>query len=262
MTAVVAPSAIDRLTTDFLSRSPAHLIGGGWVPARAGRTFETVNPATGERLADVALGDAGDIDAAVQAARRALDGRWGKASHATRARLLFKLADLIEAHAEELALLETLDNGKPFRRRAQVDLAERGRGPSATSRAGRPRSTASRSPIPHGNVLAYTRARAGRGGRADRPVELPAHDAAWKLAPALAAGSTVVMKPAEQTPLTALLLGELILEAGLPGGRRQRRHRRRRRPAPRSSAHHGRRQGRVHGLDGGRRRSSGRRPAT
>ena len=83
MTAVVAPSAIDRLTTDFLSRSPAHLIGGGWVPARAGRTFETVNPATGERLADVALGDAADIDAAVKAARRALDGRWGKASHAT-----------------------------------------------------------------------------------------------------------------------------------------------------------------------------------
>ena len=123
MTAAVAPSAIDRLTTDFLSRSPAHLIGGAWVPARAGRTFETVNPATGERLADVALGDAGDIDAAVQAARRALDGRWGKASHATRARLLFKLADLIEARAEEIALLETLDNGKPFRDAIEVDVA-------------------------------------------------------------------------------------------------------------------------------------------
>src|SRR5215470_18719347 len=115
MTAVVAPSAIDRLTSDFLSRSPAHLIGGAWVAARSGRTFETVNPATGERLADVALGDAKDVDAAVQAARRALAGRWGTASHTTRARLLFRLADLIEGRAEEIALLETLDNGKPFK---------------------------------------------------------------------------------------------------------------------------------------------------
>jgi len=217
MTAVVAPSAIDRLTSDFLSRRPAHLIGDAWVPARAGRTFETVNPATGERLADVALGDAGDIDAAVQAARRALQGRWGTASHTTRARLLFRLADLISSRGEEIALLETLDNGKPFRTALEVDVASavedlREFAGWATKITGESQR------IPHGNVHAYTlREPVGVAGLIV-PWNYPFMIAVSKIAPALAAGCTTVLKPAEQTPLTAILLGDLILEAGFPEG--------------------------------------------
>src|SRR5688572_30134800 len=101
---------------EFLARSPLKLmIGGRWVPAASGKTFATTNPATGETLAKAAEGDAADIDAAVAAARKAFEGPWSKTSPSERGKVLYRLAELIEKHAEELAQLETLDNGKPIR---------------------------------------------------------------------------------------------------------------------------------------------------
>src|SRR5262245_61890967 len=108
MTATLAPDAVEQLSTSFLSRVHGHLIDGGWVAPRSGKTFPVLNPATGEKLADVALGDALDVDDAVRAARRAFEGPWSMLSDRERARLLFDLADLMEARADELALVETL----------------------------------------------------------------------------------------------------------------------------------------------------------
>ncbi|MFZ1052132.1 MAG: aldehyde dehydrogenase family protein, partial [Candidatus Sulfotelmatobacter sp.] len=196
------------------------LIGGQWVEAQSGKTFETYNPATGEVLAQVVEGDRAEIDQAVTAARKAFEsGPWPDMSPAERGRLLWKLSDLIEQHHEELAELETLDNGKPLFFSRIVDV------PTAVDVfrymagwATKVEGTTVPLSAPHAKYFAYTlREPVGVVGQII-PWNFPLIMAAWKLAPALAVGCTCILKPAEQTPLTALRLGELIQEAGFPDG--------------------------------------------
>src|SRR5579863_10277062 len=220
MTTITVPVQLDRSVEEFISRPRKLLIGGQWVNAQSGKTFETYNPATGEVLAQVAEGDTADIDLAVAAARRAFEsGPWPEMSPAQRGNLLWKLSDLIAAHLEELAELETLDNGKPlfFSRIVDVPTAVevfRYMAGWATKIEG----TTVPLSAPMGKFLAYTlREPVGVVGQII-PWNFPLIMASWKLAPALAAGCTCVLKPAEQTPLTALRLGELIQEAGFPDG--------------------------------------------
>ncbi len=207
----------------FVSRTHKMLINGKWVEAASGKTFATYNPATGEILARVAEGDREDIDRAVKAARAAFEtGRWSQLTASERGRAIWKLADLLEENLEEFAELESLDNGKPLKvaRVADVPLAVdlfRYFAGWATKIEG------NTIPIsvpyaPGAKFLAYTlREPVGVVGQII-PWNFPLLMAAWKLGPALATGNTVVLKPAEQTPLTALRLGELIQEAGIPDG--------------------------------------------
>ena len=191
-------------------------IDGQWVDAESGKTFETPNPATGKTLAEVAEGDKADIDKAVAAARKAFEGKWSKTSARERGRMLYKLSQLIEARAKELAELETADNGKPIREAQYIDL------PGVVENfeyfAGWATKIEGETiPVP-GQMFNYTlREPVGVCGQII-PWNFPLLMAAWKLAPALAAGNTVVLKPAEQTPTTALELGKLIQEAGFPDG--------------------------------------------
>jgi phenylacetaldehyde dehydrogenase len=208
---------------DFIEKPRKMLINGKWVNAISGKTFPTYNPSTGEVLAHVAEGDREDIDQAVKAARKAFDhGPWRRLSASERGRLIWKLADLLESHTEEFAYLESLDNGKPLTiaRAADVPLAVdlfRYMAGWATKIEG------NTIPIsvpytPGAKYLAYTlREPVGVAGQII-PWNFPLLMAAWKLGPALAAGCTVVLKPAEQTPLSALRLGDLIMEAGFPEG--------------------------------------------
>ncbi len=209
--------------TSFVSKKHKLLINGKWVEAASGKTFPSYNPATGEVLAQVAEGDREDINRAVSAARAAFEtGPWSKMTASERGRLVWKLADLLEANLEEFAEIETLDNGKPMKvaRAADVPLAVdlfRYMAGWATKIEG------NTIPIsvpytPGTKYLAYTlREPVGVVGQII-PWNFPLLMAAWKLGPALAAGCTVVLKPAEQTPLSALRLGELIQEAGFPEG--------------------------------------------
>src|SRR5580704_8360283 len=203
----------------FLGRSPKMLIDGKMVGAVSGKTFEVYNPATGAVIANVPEGDKADVDLAVAAARRAFDdGVWAKVGASGRGRMLWRLADLIERDLEELAELESIDNGKPYAvaRVADLPLAVdifRYMGGWATKITG---STLPLS-LP-GEYLSYTvREPVGVVGQII-PWNFPLLMAAWKIAPALAAGCTIVLKAAEQTPMTALRLGELIVEAGFPAG--------------------------------------------
>src|ERR1700704_4040171 len=192
------------------------LIDGQWVDAESGKTFTTPNPATGETLAEVAEGDKADIDKAVIAARRAFEGKWSKISARDRGRMLYKLSQLIEEHSTDLAALETADNGKPIKESSYVDLPQVAENFEyfagwATKIEGET------IPVP-GEMFNYTlREPVGVCGQII-PWNFPLLMAAWKLAPALAAGNTVVLKPAEQTPVTAMELGKLIQEAGFPEG--------------------------------------------
>jgi phenylacetaldehyde dehydrogenase len=205
---------------DFVARKRQLLVGGRWQDAASGKTFSTLDPATGEVLAEVAEGDREDVERAVRAARSAFEsGPWPSLTPSERGRLLWKLADLLEAHTEEFAQLETLDNGKPLTvsRVADVPLAVdllRYMAGWATKIEG---STIPIS-MPGAEFLAYTlREPVGVVGQII-PWNFPLLMAAWKLGPALAAGCSVVLKPAEQTPLSALRLGELVCEAGFPDG--------------------------------------------
>lgn len=206
-----------RLVSFLNGGSKKLLINGEWVDAVSGQTFETMNPATGDTLAIVAEAGQEDIDSAVKAARKAFDeGPWSKMSAAERSRLIYKLADLIEEHKEELAQLETLDNGKPIRETANADV------PLAIEHfryfAGWATKIVGQTIPVQGNYFNYTRHEAiGVVGQII-PWNFPLLMAAWKLGAALATGCTVVLKPAEQTPLSALYLGELINEAGFPKG--------------------------------------------
>jgi len=199
------------------------LINGKWLDAASGKTFPTFNPATGEVLAMVAEGDSEDINQAVQAARRAFqDGPWSRLTSSERGRLLWKLADLLEANTEEFATLESLDNGKPVgvARAADVPLAvDLFRYMAGWSTQDRSTTIPISVPYtPGAKYLAYTlREPVGVVGQII-PWNFPLLMAAWKLGPALASGCTVVLKPAEQTPLSILRLGELIQEAGFPEG--------------------------------------------
>ena len=219
MATTAPPVELQRSVQEFLSRHRKLLIGGQWVDAQSGKTFATYNPATGEVLAQVAEGDRADIDQAVIAARKAFEtGPWPDMSPAERGRLLWKLSDLIEQHHEELAELETLDNGKPLLFSRIVDLPTavdvfRYMAGWATKIEGTTIPISAR-----GKHFAYTlREPVGVVGQII-PWNFPLIMASWKLAPALAVGCTCVLKPAEQTPLTALRLGELIQEAGFPEG--------------------------------------------
>ena len=193
------------------------LINNRWVSSESGKTFATVNPSTGEEICQVAEADAADVDKAVQAARRAFDqGPWKKMRASERGRLLHRLADLIEQNADQLARLETLDNGKPLSIAKAVDVTKT----IACYRyfAGWADKVQGKTIPIDGDFFCYTRHEPiGVIGQII-PWNYPLLMQAWKLAPALATGNTIVMKPAEQTPLSALRLGELILEAGFPEG--------------------------------------------
>ena len=213
----------EEKVTGFVSRKHKMLINGRWVDSASGKTFPTYNPATGEVLAEIAEGDREDINRAVQAARNAFEnGVWPRLTASERGRLIWKLADLLEENLEEFAELESLDNGKPLKiaRVADVPLAVdlfRYMAGWATKIEG------NTIPIsvpytPGAKYLAYTlREPVGVVGQII-PWNFPLLMAAWKLGPALTTGNCVVLKPAEQTPLTALRLGELIQEAGFPDG--------------------------------------------
>ena len=193
------------------------LIEGQWVDSVSGKTFETINPATEEKIADVAEADAADIDRAVKAARKAFDtGPWSRMDARDRGRLLSKLADLMEENLHELAALETLDNGKPITDARSADL------PLAIDcfryYAGWADKLQGKTIPVRGDYFCYTRHEpVGVAGQII-PWNFPLLMIAWKWGPALATGCTVVLKPAEQTPLSALRLGELAIEAGFPEG--------------------------------------------
>jgi aldehyde dehydrogenase (NAD+)/phenylacetaldehyde dehydrogenase len=198
--------------------SPGRLLYGGQLhDARSGRTFETINPATGARLTQVAAAGPEDVDAAVAAARAAFaDGAWPKMTGDDRSKLLWKLGDLIEKHKDELARLETLDSGKPIRDTQNVDV------PMAADYfryfAGWANKVYGETIPVRGPFLNYTRREPIGVCAGIIPWNFPILMATWKLAPALAAGNTMILKPAEQTPLTAIRLGQLALEAGFPPG--------------------------------------------
>ena len=214
---------VSPATTAFLKRADRLLIDGKWSPASSGSTFATYNPATGEPIAQCAKGDARDIDRAVIAARAAFEsGPWRRLTPSERGKLIWKIGDLILQHADELAELESLDNGKPraVARVADIPLAA----DLFHYMAGWTTKILGHTfPIsvpyaPGARFHAFTQREAVGVIGQIIPWNFPLLMAAWKLGPALAAGNTVVLKPAEQTPLTALRLGELLLEAGLPAG--------------------------------------------
>jgi len=201
----------------FLKGSPKQLlIDGKWGAARSGKTFETINPANEEALALVAEGDKADVDEAVRAARRAFEtGKWPSMGPHQRARYLFRIAELIEANTEELAELITLDNGKPI----GESVIEVGR-TAETFRYYGGWSTkfyGETNPSDPGFFNYTLREPIGVCGQII-PWNGPLATISWKVAPALAFGNTLVLKPAEQTPLPAIRLGELICEAGVPDG--------------------------------------------
>ncbi len=217
MATVLASPALEDKVTSFIKQDRKMLINGKWVESASGKTFPSYNPATGEVMARVAEGDREDIDRAVKAARAAFEnGPWRKMTPSERGRAIWRVGDLIEKNLQELAELEMLDNGKPLKvaRVADVPLAAdlfRYMAGWATKIEG--------NTIPiGGKYFAYTlREPVGVVGQII-PWNFPLLMAAWKLGPALAAGCCVILKPAEQTPLSALRLGELMQEAGIPDG--------------------------------------------
>lgn len=192
------------------------LIGGKWQDSVSGKTFATVNPATGETVCQVAEGDKADVDLAVKAARKAFEGTWSKMNASERGRLLNRLADLVEENAESLAALESLDNGKPYKDSLNIDV------PMSVKcyryYAGWADKIHGKTIPVEGPYFCYTRHEpVGVVGQII-PWNFPLLMQAWKLGPALATGCTVVLKPAEQTPLTALEVARLAQEAGIPDG--------------------------------------------
>lgn len=202
----------------FLDGRPKRLlIGGRWVEAASGKTFETLNPATGEVLAQVAEGDAEDIDRAVAAARAAFEGPWGKVKPYERQVILLRLAELLEKHFEEFASLDTIDMGAPISRTRGNRLRA----------VGMLRYYAGQAVSIHGETIdvslpgdfqAFTLKEPVGVVGAIIPWNAPLSSSIWKIGPAIATGCTVVLKPAEEAPLTPLRLGELCLEAGVPPG--------------------------------------------
>lgn len=202
----------------FLSNSPKKLlINGEFVASVSGKTFDTINPATGEVIVKIYEADKEDINKAVKAARTAFEGPWKKVTPYERQQMLWKLADLIEKNGEEFAQLESLDNGKPVNEARAIDV------PLTVQNfryfAGWATKIHGETiPVSCGNYLNYTlREPVGVVGQII-PWNFPLVMAAWKLGVALACGNCAVLKPAEQTPLTALRLAELVMEAGFPKG--------------------------------------------
>jgi acyl-CoA reductase-like NAD-dependent aldehyde dehydrogenase len=212
------PDALSAPAREFISQTHRLLIGDERVEAADGRTFATLDPATGREIAEVAQGGSQDVERAVAAARDAFaNGPWASLPASGRERLMLDLAAAIEDRAEEFAQIESLDNGKPVGLAQYVDVA----GTVAHLRyfAGWPTKIEGNVlPVSAPNMHCYTRREpVGVCGQIV-PWNFPLLMAAWKIAPALAAGCTIVLKPAEQTPLTALRLGELALEVGFPPG--------------------------------------------
>lgn len=202
---------------NFLNGKKQLFINGEFVKSKSQKTFETYNPATGEVLAHVYEANAEDIDMAVKAARKAFDeGPWSKMSASERSRLMYKLADLMEENSEELAQLETLDNGKPIQETTNADI------PLAVEHmryyAGWSTKMVGQTIPVNGPFFNYTRHEAVGVVGQIIPWNFPLLMAMWKLGAALATGCTVVLKPAEQTPLSVLYLAELIEEVGFPPG--------------------------------------------
>lgn len=213
----VNASALHPDVVEFLKGPKGLFIDGEFVPSLSGKTFKSINPATEEVLVEVAEAEAPDIDRAVKAARRAFEsGPWSRMSAAERSRLLYRLADLMEEHKLQLAQLETLDNGKPIRESLNADL------PLAIEHiryyAGWPTKVVGQTIPVAGKYFNYTRHEpVGVVGQII-PWNFPLLMACWKIGAALAMGCTVVLKPAEQTPLSALYLAKLIQEARFPAG--------------------------------------------
>ncbi|AZV59594.1 aldehyde dehydrogenase family protein [Peribacillus frigoritolerans] len=202
---------------EFLKGTKKLLINGELVEAASGKTFETLDPSNGKVLAVVSEAGPEDVDKAVKAARTAFDkGPWKKMSASERSRLIYKLADLMEEHKEALAQLDTLDNGKPIGEITNADV------PLAIDHfryyAGWTTKIVGQTIPVAGNYFNYTRHEAVGVVGQIIPWNFPLLMAAWKLGAALATGCTIVLKPAEQTPLSALYLGQLALEAGFPPG--------------------------------------------
>ncbi len=218
-----APDSISSEVAAFLARPQKLFIGGDWLDSRSGQTFAVLDPSSGQTIASVAEGQAQDIDRAVAAARRAFDdSAWSRMRPMEREQLLHKLADLIEKHADTIAQIEALDNGKSVVIARHVDVKHAievyrymAGWPSKIEGQTLPLSG---SLLPDQTFVGYSlREPVGVVG-AIIAWNFPFLLAAWKLAPALAAGCTVVLKPAEETPLSALYLGQLIAEAGFPAG--------------------------------------------
>jgi aldehyde dehydrogenase (NAD+) len=215
--ATATAEALSLAAREFVDRGPQRLLIGGERPEAAdGRTFETVDPATGEAICEVAFAGPDDADRAAKAAREALQGPLRKVNPAKRASLMYGLAELIKANGDQLAELESLDNGKPVAS-ARGDIA------ASVSHlryfAGWPTKIEGETiPVSARDVLCYTLREPVGVCAQIVPWNYPLLMAIWKVAPALAAGCAIVLKPAEQTPLTALRLGELALEAGFPEG--------------------------------------------
>jgi phenylacetaldehyde dehydrogenase len=216
-------NTIGPTTREFLHSRHGNFIGGQWQPALGGTTLAVLDPATGESVCEVADSDAADVNAAVTAARAAFDSpAWQRMKPAERERLLHRLADLMEANIDTLAELESIDNGKSAAIAAAVDMA------CAIDcvrfMAGMPSklngSTLKPSApfLPDAELFAYTSHLPLGVVGAIIPWNFPALLCCWKLAPALAAGCTVILKPAEETPLTALFIARLVEQAGFPAG--------------------------------------------
>lgn len=208
--------------TKFLDSSPRMVLGADAEPAADGRTFDVFNPATGRKIAEVPRGGAVEVDRAVRAARAALEGEWSRMRPAERQRVLLKLADLIEDNGEELAQLETLNNGKSVMLSRLVEVGNssnylRYMAGWSTKIEGSTLDVSIAVP-PGARYQAYTRKEPVGVVGAITPWNFPLNMAIWKLAPALACGNTIVLKPAEETPLTTMRLAGLCLEAGLPPG--------------------------------------------
>lgn len=206
-------------TVAFLQDGPKKLlIGERWVKSAEGETFITHNPATGEALAEAAEAGEADVDRTVAAGRKALvQGQWGRTSGEDRARIMWRLAELIEEHSDQLAELETLDNGKPYRDARDFDVPWSAR--HFRYYAGwADKLEGTTIPVSDPEQFVYTvREPMGVVGLIV-PWNYPLLMAAWKVAPAMACGNAIILKPAEETPLTAVRLGELMLEAGAPPG--------------------------------------------
>ncbi len=192
------------------------LINNEWVPSSSGKTMEVINPATEDVIGTVASAESSDVDRAVRAARAAFEGPWGKMSARERGRLVSRLADRLMEKADEVARLETLHNGKPINESRHIEI------PAAAEcleyYAGWADKVMGETIPVKGNYLTYTLREPLGVVAAIVPWNFPLLLAAWKVAPALACGNTVILKPASQTPLTALALGEIAVEVGLPPG--------------------------------------------
>ena len=217
MEVTTSTGALSAPAREFLDRGPGrHFIGGDWLESADGRTFETIDPATGQAITEVAQGGPDDVDRAVTAAREAFEGAWGALAPSKRSGLIWSLGEAIKANLPELAELEALDNGKPVTY-AKGDMA------AAVNHlryfAGWPTKIEGETlPVSFPDAHVYTRKEpVGVCGQII-PWNYPLLMAVWKIAPVLATGCTTVLKPAEQTPLTALRLAELIDEVGIPAG--------------------------------------------